>query len=211
MFIPPSFAENDRTTLESFIQQNSFGTLVSLVNQLPFATHLPFLLDNESSEKGFLIGHMAKGNPQWQEIANQTVLVIFTGPHTYISPSWYQDQRTVPTWNYTVVHVYGPIEMIHEKVALLDIVQRSVRFYEQTMPQPWSFDSTSVMVDRLLEQIVGFRISIEKLEGKFKLNQNHSTDRRQKVVQALKAQPDENSQKIAHLMANELSIQIPKD
>jgi transcriptional regulator len=200
MYIPTAFAETDRTKLHDFIEQNSFGLLVSQVDGLPFATHLPFRLERTTGPHGTLVGHMARANPQWHKASGQTVLAIFSGPHAYISPTWYEAEQVVPTWNYTAVHAYGQMQIIEDKGALLEIVQQMVRVYEQTMPQPWSFDGSSTFVERLLSQIVGFRINIEKIEGKWKLNQNHPAERRQKVVRVLQQQGNENAQAIAAMM-----------
>jgi transcriptional regulator len=207
MYIPAAFAELDLTRLHAFIEQNSFGVLVSPVEGLPFATHLPFLLDRTAGPQGTLVGHMARANPQWRGAAGQTALAIFSGPHAYISPTWYEAEQVVPTWNYTAVHTYGRVEVIEGKGALLEIVQRSVRAYERAMPRPWSFDPASTFVERLLAQIVGFRIEVEKIEGKFKLNQNHPAERRKKVVRALQLRDDENSQAVAALMRAMLPVE----
>jgi transcriptional regulator len=200
MYLPVAFAEADLTKLHDFIEQHSFGLLVSQVDGLPFATHLPFLLQRTNGPHGTLIGHMARANPHWQTVGSQTALAIFSGPHAYISPTWYEAEQVVPTWNYTAVHAYGRVQVIEDQGALLDIVREMVRVYERTMPRPWSFDPSSIFVERLLKQIVGFRIEIEKIEGKWKLNQNHPPERRQKVVRVLQEQGDENAQAIAAMM-----------
>src|SRR3954454_23818004 len=161
MYVPPHFAENDLSKLHDFIEAYSFGLLVSQVDGLPFATHLPFLLDRTAGAHGTLVGHMARANPQWREAGGQTALAVFSGPHAYISPSWYEAEQVVPTWNYAAVHAYGKIQVIEDEPALLDIVQESVRVYEQAMPRPWSFAASTQFVQRLLGQIVGFRIEIE--------------------------------------------------
>jgi transcriptional regulator len=200
MYIPAVFAEPDLTKLHDFIEQNSFGLLVSQVDGLPFATHLPFLLERTIGPHGTLVCHIARANPQWREASGQTALAIFSGPHAYISPTWYEAEQVVPTWNYTAVHAYGPVQVIEDEAALLEIVQKSVRIYEQAMPRPWSFDSSSTFVKRLLGQIVGFRIEVERIEGKWKLNQNHPTERRKKVIQALRERGDENAHAVADMM-----------
>ncbi len=200
MYIPTVFAETDVTKLHDFIDQNSFGLLVSQADGLPFASHLPFLLERTTTPLGTLIGHMARANPQWQQAAGQSALAIFSGPHAYISPTWYDAAQVVPTWNYTAVHAYGRVQIIEEEDALLEIVQGMVRVYEQAMPRPWSFDESSPFVKRMLAQIVGFRIDIEKIEGKWKLNQNQPVERRQKVVRALGERGDENALAIAAIM-----------
>jgi len=200
MYIPAAFAEADLTKQHDFIEQNSFGLLVSQVDGLPFASHLPFLLERTTGPHGTLIGHMARANPQWQEAGGQTALVVFSGPHAYISPTWYEAEQVVPTWNYAAVHIYGLVQIIEDEDALLDIVKKSVRVYEQALPRPWSFDGSSTFVERLLTQIVGFRIEIERIEGKWKLNQNHSVERRKKVVRALRERGDENALAVAAMM-----------
>jgi transcriptional regulator len=200
MYIPAAFAEPDLTRLHDFIEDNSFGVLVSQVRGLPFATHLPFLLDRIAGPHGTLVGHGARANPQWREAAGQTALAIFSGPHIYVSPSWYEAEQVVPTWNYTAVHAYGRVEVVEDQGLLLDIVQRSVQVYERALPRPWSFDAASAFIERLLAQIVGFRIEVERLEGKFKLNQNHPAERRKKVVRALQQRGGENALAVAALM-----------
>src|SRR2546421_8219004 len=122
MYIPAAFAEPDLTKLHEFVEQNSFSLLVSMVDGLPFATHLPFLLERTAGRQGTLVGHVARANPQWRELAGQTALAIFSGPHAYISPTWYEAQRVVPTWNYTAVHASGRVEIIEDEGALFDIV-----------------------------------------------------------------------------------------
>ncbi len=204
MYVPAAFAEYDLTKLHDFVEQNSFGLLVSNVDGLPFANHLPFLLERDTGRRGTLVGHLARANPQWTEANGQSVLAIFSGPHAYVSPTWYEVEQVVPTWNYVVVHVYGQIQFIEDEPSLLQIVQRSVRFYEQGMPRPWSFDASTTFMKRMLGQIVGFRIEIDKIEGKWKLNQNHPVERRRKVIAALRQQGDENSRTLAALMQERL-------
>jgi transcriptional regulator len=207
MFMPPAFAESDLSKLHQFIVQNSFGLVVSQVDGQPFATHIPILLRETEGEYGTLAGHFARANPQWRQLTGQTALVVFAGPHVYVSPTWYEAENMVPTWNYTAVHAYGRVELIDGGEPLLDILKETVRVYEQAMPQPWAFDGSGTFTERLVEQVVGFRMQIEKIEGKFKLNQNHPAERRQKVIRALGQQGDENSLAVAKLMRNTLSVE----
>jgi len=200
MYLPAAFAETDPTKLHDFIDQNSFGLLVSMVEGLPFASHLPFLLDRSAGPRGALVGHMARANSQWRQAGGQTALAIFSGPHAYISPTWYEAEQVVPTWNYAAVHVYGRVQIIEDESALAEIVQKFVHVYERAMPRPWSFDDSATFAKRMLAQIVGFRIEIEKIEGKWKLNQNHPVERRRKVILALGEQGDENALAIAAMM-----------
>jgi transcriptional regulator len=203
MYVPPHFAETDVPTLHDFIERYSFGLLVSQLGEAPFATHLPFLLDREAGPFGTLIGHVARANPHWRELAARPVLAIFSGPHAYISPTWYEADNVVPTWNYTAVHAYGTVTVLDDKDALRDIVTRMVAYYEASLPQPWTFDATGVFADRMLDQIVGFRLAIERIEGKWKLNQNHPAERREKVIRALRELGGEERLAVADLMGTD--------
>jgi transcriptional regulator len=204
MYVPAAFAETDLTRLHEFIERHSFGLLVSQLDGLPFASHLPFLLERTTGPHGSLVGHVARANPQWRQAAGQTALAIFAGPHAYVSPTWYEAEQVVPTWNYTAVHAYGRVDIIQAEDALLEIVQKSVRVYERAMPRPWTFDASDPFVKRLLAQIVGLRIEIERVEGKFKLNQNQPAERRRKVVGALRQRGDENALAVAAMMEAKL-------
>jgi transcriptional regulator len=200
MYLPAAFAEADLTKLHDFIEHNSFGLLVSKVDGLPFASHLPFLLDRTAGSRGALVGHLAQANSQWRQADGQTALAIFSGPHAYISPTWYEAEQVVPTWNYAAVHVYGRVQIIEDESAMAEIVQKFVQVYERAMPRPWSFDDSAAFAKRMLAQIVGFRIEIEKIEGKWKLNQNHPVERRRKVILALRERGDESALAVAAMM-----------
>src|SRR6187455_2668099 len=106
MYTPAAFAENDLTKLHDAIERYSFGMLITQENGAPVGTHIPFLLDRNGGPNGCLIGHMARANEQWKHADGSTVLAVFSGPHTYISPTWYEAANTVPTWNYVAVHAY---------------------------------------------------------------------------------------------------------
>ncbi len=206
MYIPALFVETDLGRLHDFIEQHSFGILVTQSQGSPFASHLPFLLDRQAGANGTLIGHIARANPQWRQVDSPEVMVIFSGPHAYISPAWYEAELVVPTWNYVSVHAYGVVSWIEEPEVLLEIVQSSVQTYERSRPQPWTLNAPDDFVARLLQQIVGFRIEITRLEGKWKLNQNHPVERREKVIQALRKRDDENSRAIAAAMNETLGF-----
>jgi transcriptional regulator len=200
MYVPPHFAVTDPAALHDFIEAHGFGLLVSQFGGGPFATHLPFLLDRAAGSHGTLIGHVARANPHWRELADRPALAVFSGPHAYVSPTWYEAENTVPTWNYVAVHATGRAEVVEGRDELWDIVRRTTDHYEAGMPRPWRTEPDSTFVDRLLAQIVGFRLTIEKLEGKWKLNQNHPAERRAKVIRALEATGGENALGIAAAM-----------
>lgn len=204
MYVPAAFAVSDLAKLHDFVEQNSFGLLVSQVDGQPFASHLPFLLERQAGPNGALVGHMARANPQWKDSNGQNGLAIFSGPHAYVSPTWYEADQVVPTWNYVAVHVYGRLQVIDDAAAVQSIVERTVGFYEQGMAEPWTFDGSTTFATRMLSQIVGFRLEIEKIEGKWKLNQNHPVERRKKVIEVLDRADDENSRAIAIMMRQSL-------
>ena len=199
VYIPASFAETDTTRLHEFIRRNSFAILTSHGHDGLIGSHLPVLLDAEAGPLGHLLGHMARANPQWRDIRGE-VLAIFSGPHAYVSPSWYEEAGTVPTWNYVAVHAYGRIHVVEDRDGLLDILRRSVSTYEGHRPEPWAFDESAHHVETMLKAIVGFRVEITRLEGKWKLGQNHSEERRSRVIRSLEAEPAEDSRDIAGLM-----------
>jgi transcriptional regulator len=200
MYIPSAFAEADTPKLHDFMRRHSFAVLTSHGEGGLIASHLPLLLDPEAGPQGHLLGHMARANPQWRHVAGE-VLVVFSGPHVYVSPSWYEEGGTVPTWNYVAVHAYGTFHVVEGRDALLDILRRSVRTYEDPRPEPWAFDEEAPHVETLLRAIVGFRVEITRLEGKWKLSQNHPEGRRRKVERALAGRSDEDSVAIAAMMA----------
>lgn len=204
MYVPNSFRESDVTRLHDLIERYSFGVLVSQVDGAPFATHLPFLVDRDSGPNGTLIGHTARANPQCQSSCGQSVLAIFSGPHSYISPTWYEAENVVPTWNYVSVQARGVLEIVEDKAELATIVTNMTNFYEKTMPGSWKFETDSAFADRLLPQIVGFRIQIDVIEGKWKLSQNQPAERQAKVAAALLSNGSENSLATANFMLERL-------
>jgi transcriptional regulator len=200
VYLPAAFAESNLAKIHEFVERHSFATLVTHGDRGLVASHLPLLLDRGGHSQGVLFGHMARANPQWRSIQGDA-LAIFSGPHAYVSPSWYAEEGTVPTWNYVAVHAYGVVETIEDQASLLEILRKSVHVYEGPRAQPWTFDESAPHVANLLKAIVGFRIVIERWEGKWKLSQNHPEHRQRLVLDALRQQPDENSQAVAALMA----------
>lgn len=203
MYIPTAFAETDRARLHEFMRQYSFALLTSHGRAGLIASHLPLLLDAEAGPHGQLYGHMARANPQWRDVSGE-VMAVFSGPHAYVSPSWYEEPGTVPTWNYVAVHAYGAFQLVDNRDDLLAILRQSVDTYESPRPEPWTFDASEPHVETLLKAIVGFRIAITRLEGKWKLSQNHHAGRRRRVTDALEAQGNEDSRRIAALMRERL-------
>jgi transcriptional regulator len=203
MYVPASFAETDTSKLHDFMRRESFAILTSRNADGLIASHLPLILDPEPGPHGRLLGHMARANPQWRAVEGE-VMAVFSGPHAYVSPSWYQEGGTVPTWNYVAVHAHGRFQLIEDPDELLGILRRSVGVYEGSRPEPWPFDESAPHVSTMLKAIVGFQIEITRLEGKWKLSQNHSVERRRRVARALADRPDDDSQAIAALIEEAL-------
>lgn len=205
MYVPPAFAVDDVPHLQAFMAAHSFALLTSLQEGRLFATHLPLLVETGVScgEFGALVGHVARANPQWRDLAAAETLAVFSGPHAYISPTWYAAENVVPTWNYVAVHAYGTAELIDEEASVLEVLRRTVDVYERTREQPWSYAEDDPFVKKMAGAVVAFRIRITRLEGKGKLNQNHPAERRDRVIAGLSTQLDENSQAIARLMAKQ--------
>ncbi|MEH7281635.1 FMN-binding negative transcriptional regulator [Bacillus toyonensis] len=197
MYIPKYFAIQDEEMKYETIEQNSFATLFSQHNGEPYATHLPLVLNRETLT---LYGHFARPNAQWKDSENQQVLAIFQGPHSYISPSWYETNKAVPTWNYVAVHVYGELEVVEDKQELLNSLQDLVHKYEDPQSTYSLDDVDPDYMAGLSKGIVGFKIKINKIEGKAKLSQNHSIERRNLVVEKLEKVDSEGSKRIAELM-----------
>lgn len=196
MYIPKPFEITDPTVITSFIRENSFGILTSQVDGEPFATHLPFLYDDD---KQVLFAHMAKANPHWRGLDGQQVLVIFPGPHAYISPSWYGEGPAVPTWNYVTAHVRGTCTLIEQQLELEDILEKTTRFYEPTSKVLTQTQET--FYQNLTKAIVGFRINIKQIEFKAKLSQNKSTQVRQRIIDELNNSEYHESKVVAQWMS----------
>ena len=157
MYIPTAFRADDRAALFDLIGRHAFGTLVTVIDGAPFATHLPFLLDRE---RGVLLGHVARANRHWKALdGSAESLVIFQGPHGYVSPSWYATAPAVPTWNYAAVHVYGVPRLLDES-GLLDLLGRLVAKYESGRERPWTMDLPADYRRKMLLGIVGFEVKV---------------------------------------------------
>jgi transcriptional regulator len=199
MYIPASFRETDKTKLHDFMDEYSFATLISQGSEGLVGSHLPVLLDRNSGPFGELFGHMARANSQWRQTQGEA-MVVFSGPHAYISPTWYEAEDTVPTWNYAAVHAYGALEVIDDPEPLKEILRRSVAVFEGSRPRPWVFDESADSIQMRLKSIVGFRIAINRLEGKWKLSQNRPEVERKRVVRVLSDRSDDDARAIARLM-----------
>lgn len=198
MYIPTHFRVTSPALLNWLFNHDSFVTLVSTRDGVPFASHLP-IVPKWDGEQLTLEGHWARENSQWQGIESQTVLSIVHGPHSYISPTWYADgQRRVPTWNYAVAHLYGKISLIESAEELSRMLGELVARYEK--PDGWSIDTTTYNVAGGMRGIVGFKLIVEKIEMKAKLNQNHPVENVRRVIEELRKIDSDDTRGIADLM-----------
>ncbi|HEY3331819.1 MAG TPA: FMN-binding negative transcriptional regulator [Capsulimonadaceae bacterium] len=190
MYSPAAFQVADQGVLLRFMREHAFSTMVTGTGGTLVASHLPFVV-HEHGEQIVLRTHMARANDQWRGFDDTTeALVIFQGPHAYVSPSWYASDRAVPTWNYAVVHAYGiPRVATHEE--LHATLKDSVDVNESRLPNPWSLDQVPAeFIETLMGSIVGVEIKVTRLEGKFKMSQNRSEADREGVVSALATSDD---------------------
>jgi transcriptional regulator len=190
MYVPAHFAEDRIPVLHDAIRASGLATLVTLTADGLIASHVPLLLDLEPAPYGTLIGHLARPNPQAKEAIGEA-LAIFQGPDGYITPSYYATKRetgkVVPTWNYTSIHAYGTLRFIDDKTHLLDIVTRLTLRHEASRPSPWAVsDAPADFTRGMLNGIIGFELTITRLEGKRKMSQNRPEADRAGVIDGLR-------------------------
>jgi transcriptional regulator len=200
MYVPKAFAVDDLARLQDFMEEFNFATVVTQRDGELTASHIPFLLDRSVEPYGALRAHVAIRNPQLEDFrSGSQALVIFQGPHTYVSPSWYVKPENVPTWNYTVVHAYGAPKIL-DRAAMVALLKGLVGKHERSFDKPWDFDPDDAWMQKQMPEIAGFEIQIEKLQGKFKLNQNRTAADRAGVVEALSSSEDPLQRAVASLM-----------
>lgn len=201
MYVPAHFREENPERISALIRDNAFGMLVTAPRGEPFVSHLPFLFESVPGTQGKLRGHMARANPHWQHLTSDAeVLVVFQGPHAYVSPSWYASPG-VPTWNYAVAHLRGKPRLIEDEYELEALLERQTHAYEQHMPRPWKPDLAGERRTRLLGMIVGFEIEVTDIQAKFKLSQNRPAEDRSRVIAELNCSTIQTEVAVAKLMS----------
>lgn len=204
MYLPAMFQEDRLEVLHEAIRGAGLATVVTLTDEGLIASHLPLLLDPDPAPYGTLIGHVARPNPQaTRGVADVQALAIFQGPDAYVTPNWYATKhetgRAVPTWNYVVVHAYGPIRFFDEPARLLEIVTRLTERHEQVRAASWAVaDAPADYVAGMVRGIVGFEIPIARLQGKWKMSQNRPPADRAGVIAGL---TEEGREDVARLIA----------
>lgn len=201
MYQPRAFIETDLAALDALIAADPFVTLVSIDDDgLPFASHLPVLYAREG-DRVLIEGHWARPNPQAKH--TDKILMIVHGPHAYVSPGVYLDKESaarVPTWNYAVAHLRGALEAFDDEAALGDLVDRLSQRHETAVGRDWRFEMARENHRSQLRGIVGFRFAPDRIDLKFKLNQNHPPANRRAVRDDLDARDDAGARAVAALM-----------
>lgn len=205
MYIPKAYREDNPEVTDRIIREHSFALLICTdANATPIATHLPLMAHRKEDGTLVLSGHMAKANPQWKQFENKRVLVVFTGAHAYISPSWY-NHPNVPTWNYCAVHVYGKVQVLEDEDARNKAMQQMMNYYESKIDGGLEYAN---LPESLLQQdlrgVVAFTIEAERIETVVKLSQNRDTESFQNIIAQLENQESESAHKIAFLMKQKL-------
>ncbi|MCY7360161.1 MAG: FMN-binding negative transcriptional regulator [Rudanella sp.] len=199
MYINKNNRYEDPSEIEEFVTQNGFAILVSQVDGRPWASHIPLMLRHNAEEQPILSGHVSKANGQWKSIEGQEILAIFSGPHTYISSSWY-DHENLPTWNYTAVHAYGRVRLVTGD-ELAQAISRLTDHYEQQSEKPVSVAGMSPgYFDSQVRGLVGFEIAVTQFQAVRKLSQNRDDVNHARIVDELEKRGDAQSVAIAEEM-----------
>lgn len=191
MYNPSSFRVTDQTGLHAFVQAHPLGLLITNTDEGLLASSIPFLLYPDEGDHGVLRAHLAKANHHWHalESANEC-LIVFQGPHGYVTPSWYpgktENHKVVPTWNYSMVQCRGTATVFQDAAWLRQQIADLTDFHERGRTMPWSVnDAPADFIDGQIKAIIGIEIPITQIEGKFKLSQNRIEQDRQGVIDGI--------------------------
>ncbi|WP_448698017.1 FMN-binding negative transcriptional regulator [Mucilaginibacter sp. AW1-3] len=198
MYIPKHFENTDIKEIFEFIQKYSFGIIVTAQDNVPFATHMPFAVEM-AGEDLILTSHIARANPQVQQLLDNEVMVIFSEPHAYISPKHYEKEQSVPTWNYMAVHAYGKAVVVEDADTALPLLEKMIRQYDMGYLAQWDSLPMEYKI-KMLKGIVVFAIKVTSLQAKNKLSQNRSETERENIIHALEKSKDGNEAAIAEYM-----------
>ncbi|MXV14399.1 FMN-binding negative transcriptional regulator [Hufsiella ginkgonis] len=199
MYIPKNYLLTDFAAITSFMQQYSFGTLVSNHENIPEATHIPFVIE-VIGDQVHISSHMARSNPQAARMENQEVLIIFTEPHAYISPRHYEKEQNVPTWNYLAVHVYGRVQVTNDPQRKQELLEKMIGTYEKGYMEQWKRLPEQFKANNI-KGITAFEIEITDIQAKNKLSQNKTETERKSIISELGNSGDTNERDIARYMS----------
>jgi len=206
MYVPDYYREDDTAVMHALMRQAPFATLVTTTNDGLMGTHLPTVLQSAPAPFGTIEAHIARPNSQWKTYRpDEDALLIFAGPNHYVRPAWYPSKtlegKAVPTWNYAAVHAYGRVEIIKDQIWLKQHVAELTQQQERTSKEPWAIsDAPEDYIQMMLRGIVGIRMVITRLDGKWKMSQNRSNDDRAGVVNGLTTEDDANASAVAKLI-----------
>jgi transcriptional regulator len=198
MYIPKHFEQTDKTKSIAFMQAFNFALLISVKDELPIATHLPFVIEERNNEI-ILTSHLSKANEQWKTFANKDVLVVFSEPHAYISPTLYEKQQNVPTWNYVAVHAYAKIKILESNEEKLQVLHKQMQTFESNYIEQFNSLDKKYISD-LLNGIVAFEMLVTKLQSKEKLSQNKTNAERKNIKQHLEESDNTTHQSLGKMM-----------
>lgn len=200
MYVPKYAEVTDREFLKTFIADHNFGELISISDNAPYGGHYPFLVEEEDG-KMILFTHLARSNPQWKHFATKpNCVAIFTGPHSYISPKYYESSLQVPTWSYTAVHVNASVEVVNNGELERQLMARLVRHHEEKNGTNWNYELPEEFHQKLLRAIVWLRLTETKLEGKFKLSQNREKADYEKTIAEFSGRVSDNDRELLKYM-----------
>lgn len=198
MYIPSFNKFPDEQEIIAFMRRYSFATIITTMDGLPTATHLPFLVKEENG-KITLRSHFAKANPQWKAITENTSLVIFTEPHAYISPNNYETEKNVPTWNYIAVHAYGKARLLESVEEKTELLRHTINTFEADYLKQWQGLPEDYKL-KMMNGITAFEIEVTDLQAKKKLSQNRSDKEIENIIHSLEKSEDSNVSEIAEYM-----------
>jgi transcriptional regulator len=199
MYIPNHYKNEDHEAITRFLQNNSFGILVNQADGKLWATHIPLELVTNACGKEVLQGHLSKENPQWKSFENDNkILAIFSGPHAYISSSWYEKEE-VPTWNYVAVHIYGTVKILEESGALQSL-KILVDKYEATSEKPIRIEELSQKTMMQVRGIVAFEIEIDEIQAVEKMSQTRSSNDHANIISELEKTGKPAEAEVAKIM-----------
>lgn len=172
MYLPKHFTQNERALTLEVMREHGFATLTTVAaDGEPFATHLPVVVQDDGAATT-LHFHLARANPQVEMLrAGRAAMIAFLGPHAYLSPKVYPDEKRVPTWNYLAVHAYGPVEEITEHASKDAMLKSLIALHEPSYAAQWK-GLDPAFQETMLGAIAVFRMPVTRLESKFKLNQH---------------------------------------
>lgn len=198
MYIPKFFQIDDFKEIEQFVKSNSFGMIITEKHGKPLATHLPLILQKKGDDY-YISGHIAKGNSQWKTLnGNSNVLIIYQGPHAYVSSSCYEKEN-VPTWNYQAIHLYGEATVLSEQETIDDLKTLLAK-YEQYRENPVLWDNLAESTQMQAKAIIGFKVKINKVEAAYKMSQNRNEQDYNNIIKKLEEEHNSSSNAVADVM-----------